>query len=121
MLDSKPQMLLLIVFIFFGFCVGMMFGIFSAINLVLRRKKYIQIPLDVFMIVLSTILYIIIINLFNWGQHRIYLCIGYLIGILLERKTIGKIFAKLYYKLYNLITNRMRMLSNSKLTKFLKR
>ncbi|MBE5735390.1 MAG: hypothetical protein E7361_02975 [Clostridiales bacterium] len=121
MLNTHPQWLLAIIFVIGGIVCGMTIGILQMIHILLGKRKWVQTIVDIICCIIATIIYIIVLNLFNWGEHRMYLLIAHIIGIFVERKTLGKLFAKLYYKLYNLIVNKMRKVSNSKLGAFLKR
>jgi len=121
MLIRQPQWLLSLIFVSFGIMSGLIIGIIYAINILTGNKKVLIILTDSIKIIAITIVYLIIINLFNYGEHRIYLIISYLCGIFVERKTLGKLFAKVYYKLYNLIIAKLEVLSKSKIGIILKR
>ncbi len=121
MLPTHPQWLLALIFGGIGIISGIAVGIINLILILLGRKKWVEVICDIISCILITTVYIIIINAFNWGQSRIYLLIFFLLGILLERKTLGKLFAKLYHKLYNLIVSKIKKISDSKIGAFLKR
>ncbi len=121
MLDTYPQWILALIFVGFGIFCGIIIGIMSAINILLGNKKIIRIIVDILNCLATTSLYLIIINLLNYGEHRLYLVLTFGIGIFIERKTLGKLFAKLYHKLYNLIVTKLEVLSKSKFGTILKR
>lgn len=98
----------------FGLIIGIFYGILNAITRV-KPNIYLQIPIDIIFCALSTITLIILINIINMGQFRMFLVAGYLIGFFLERITIGKLFAKGFKKLYNCLVNILRKFAQSRL------
>ena len=121
MLTSHPQWILAVLFLVIGFGCGFIIGILTLINIMLGKKKWIEIVCDILSCLSITITYIISINSLNWGQSRGYLVIFFVVGIIFERKTLGKLFAKLYHKLYNQTISKIKKISNSKIGEFLKR
>ncbi len=120
-MNTYNEFVLFIIFLSFGVILGIAFGIINMISILCNRNKYLQIALDIIDCLAFTALYIALVNVFNWGQIRLYLVLGYLIGIIAERKTVGKLFAKYYYKLYNWVKTRIKLMSDSKFGKFIKR
>jgi hypothetical protein len=97
-----------------GFLVALFYGI---INIFPRIKKClaIQIPIDVCFCIASFITFILMINLINMGEFRFFLLAGFVIGFLLERITLGKLFAKLFKMLYNNIAKLLKKFASSRL------
>ncbi len=121
MLKYYKQWQLALIFIAVGIACGIVFGIFTFIRIITGNKKFMQIITDALSTICIAIIYVIAINIFNWGVHRFFLILLMFVGILLERKTLGKLFAKLYNLLYNLVVSRIRVVSNSKLGRILRR
>ena len=112
---------LLLIFALFGIVFGFCIGIFSLLLLFLKNNKIVKIIFDSILFLLATILFITITNIFNLGQIRAYLAITFILSIFLERKIIGKLFANLYLRLYNLCKEKLNYFSKTKLGKILKK
>lgn len=103
--------------IFCGICVGLTYTIFF----LFKRNSICKIILDTLTTILIAYIFIIATNIFALGQIRGYLAIIYLLSFYLERKTIGKTFAKLYFRIYNLTKEKWKSFSNTKVGKILKK
>ena len=121
MMNTLPQTILFIIFLSIGFGSGAIIGFFSLINILFNHNKHLQIITDILSCIILSIIYIVLINLFNLGEHRIYLTIAYIIGIFIERKTFGKLFANLYNKLYNFIVQKLNIVARTKLGTMIRR
>lgn len=102
------------IFLVFGLLLGVFYEIINTTNYI---KKYliIQIIIDTIFSLASIITIMYLLNKFNKGQIRIFLIISYTIGFIIERITLGKLFAKGYKKLYNLVIRWNKALKQSKL------
>lgn len=78
----------------------MCYGILSAVNLPRKHLVFKNI-LEFILTVLGVVLFVILVLYVNLGEFRLFLLLGYIIGIYLERITLGKIFAKGYIWVYN--------------------
>jgi hypothetical protein len=96
-----------------GFLLGVFYGI---LNLVTSFKKRLtlQIIIDLIFSMTFFLSLIISINAVNMGQFRLFLLIGYICGFFIERITLGKLFAKGFKKVYNLLTIICKRFSQSK-------
>ena len=121
MLETHPQFVLFLFFWGFGFGCGILIGITNLIYTITDKKKLILIIFDIVSCLVSSIIYIIIINHFNWGEHRLYLLFSFVLGIFVERKSIGKLFANLYNKLYNFIVQKLNIASKTKFGTMIRR
>ena len=86
--------------------IGILIGIFYGIINIINRIKYIypiQIISDIIFSLVAVITLLILCNILNMGQIRLFLVIGYITGFIIERITLGKIFAKSYKYVYNKI------------------
>lgn len=121
MLQTYPQVILVLIFLSFGIIIGLILGLINFILIMFKNNKFLQIITDIISCLGVSILYIYLINNFNWGEHRFFLIVFYLTGLILERKTIGKLFAKFYYKLYTIIAMKINKLEKTKFGAFIKR
>lgn len=103
----------LCIMLFFGFLVGILYGILNIPNRIKKKLIY-QIFSDIIFSVIFSGAFIILINLLNNGELRTFLLAGYSLGLLIERITLGKIFAKGYKNVYTLIIKAIKYLGNSK-------
>ena len=97
----KSESILFFKFLLAGMAVGATMGILGFILLLFKKNKVIQFIADIITCLLFTFIFIFLINKLNMGKTRLYLLFAQLIGIFIEKITIGKVFAKLYKWLYN--------------------
>jgi len=103
---------------FIGFSVGIMYGILkNTINI--KKNIVIQTIIDTLITISAAIILIILINIINMGEIRLYLLISYFLGILIERITFGKLFAKGFKFVYTKIVSMAKIIANSKFGRFL--
>jgi hypothetical protein len=90
---------------------------YNIINIINKHKKniIIQIIIDIIFSILTTIVFIYFSNKLNQGEIRSFLTLGYCLGFLLEKISLGKLFAKGYKKLYNLVNKISKKFKKSKL------
>lgn len=111
------------IYIFLG---TLYFGLFSGISKdlclfilkLVKNNKIVNFILDVVFSLIATILFVICLNIVNFGEFRIYLLLTYIFGFILERKTLGYIVDFIFEKIYNLINKIIKKLIN---TNFFKR
>lgn len=103
----------LIMFIL-GILMGIIYGILNTTTSV-KKNIAIQIIADIIFCIITFLTFIISINIINWGEFRVFLLVGMIIGFGLERITLGKLFAKLFKKLYNYIVKLGKAFVKSKL------
>lgn len=104
----------LCIVLFFGFIIGIIYGLLN-IPTNIKKNLPLQIILDLIFSIIYTIIFLILINIINQGELRLFLFIGYLLGFILERITLGKLFAKGYKNMYNLIVKLIKKLYQSKI------
>lgn len=97
-----------------GFLIGIFYGILNIFTIV-KKNIILQIISDLIFTITSSIIFILSINIINMGQFRLFLIIGYILGAVLERVTLGKLFAICYKKVYTSLTNIKNKFVNSKL------
>lgn len=115
---TAVQIKLFAIFFAIGIAVGIVFGICKLIN-VFVRSKILQFVTDLMATLFGGIVYLILINKLNMGIMRLYLIVAFVLGIVLERLTLGKIFAKLYKKLYNVLEKLNTNFKQTKVGKFI--
>ena len=97
-----------------GFLMGIIYGFIN--NFFTIKKFYLlQILSDILIIVINFTVFFIAVISINYGQIRLFLILGYTIGTILERITLGKLFAKGYKKVYNLLVKLLKTFKDSKL------
>lgn len=104
------------------FGIGLLLGIiYGIINIPTHIKKNLplQIINDLSFCIITTSVFLIAINIINFGQFRAFLLLGYALGFLIERITIGKLFAKGYKIVYTNIVKLLKKFASSKLGKVL--
>lgn len=95
---------LFLLFLVVGAVVGVLWGLSNHIVYWVKHrttKKVLRFVFDVSIPIFTTIVVIAIANIHNFGQIRWFFILSLLLGMVFERKTIGKMFAKLNIKLYN--------------------
>lgn len=103
-----------IIFVLLGLLAGAAYGITQFIIFVVKNKLFTHIAEFCFACVLGGGLFLGI-NFYNFGVFRLYLLVCYLLGFYIERKTIGKLFAKLYALVYNYVVKLLKKFRHSAL------
>lgn len=101
-----------------GILIGILYGIIN-IPTKIRKVLALQIINDLIISTSACIIFIYAINVINLGQFRAFLLLGYILGILIERITLGKLFAKGYNFVYTNIVKMLKKFANSKFGKVL--
>jgi len=101
-----------------GFVLGIIYGLFN-ISSRIKSRYFLQIITDFLFVVIFSGTFFILINIINMGEIRLFLAIGYLFGFYIERITLGKLFAKGYIKMYNILRNLFRKIFYSKIGRFI--
>lgn len=109
-------------YIFFGtIYFGLLAGIFRDFTIfilnLLKKNKIVSIILDLIFSIGFSFLFIICLNVVNFGEFRIYLLLSYILGFILERKTLGFLVDFIFEKIYNFIVKIIKKLSNLKFFK----
>ncbi len=107
---------LFLVFLVIGFVVAILWELILFINNPIKNiiiKQIIEVP---FAIVFVFLFFAMLIN-FNYGEFRMFLLVAYIFGFVIERKTLGKLFAKLNYWLYNKFIKVKNYLKQTKIGK----
>lgn len=104
----------------FGVIMGAIWGVLNHIVAWLRfdiSKKIIRVIFDIAFPIIVTLGLIAIANIYNLGQIRWFFVLATLLGFAIERKSVGKLFAHLNTKLYNMTEKLRTKFLSSKLGK----
>ena len=113
------EYLITLIIFSFGLAAGALYGIFKLILIIFKNNKVAFNVLDfVFVLIFGAVLFFAL-NYYNMGQFRFYLFAFYVFGFILERVTLGKLFAKLYVMMYNNIIKLCRLFKTSKAGKII--
>ena len=107
------QMRELCIILFFGFIMGILYEIINLPNSI-KKVLIIQIIIDIIACSILTAAFVLIVNVLNQGEMRLFLLIGYLLGFIIERITLRKLFAKFFKYVYTFIVKGLKSLYNSK-------
>lgn len=97
-----------------GVILGIIYGLLnfhSKIKLVFA----LQIISDLIFSLIAFGIFTLAINKINYGEIRLFLFSGYILGFIIERRTLGKLFAKGYKRVYTNLVKTYTKFSNSKL------
>jgi len=115
--ETLKQSFLFLGSLYFGLILGIIKEIFLFLLKILKDNKNIRFIFDFLFLIISAILFIICLNLINYGEFRLFLLAIFILGYLIERKSIGYLLDFLFQKIYNLIVNFINKLKNTKLFK----
>lgn len=116
-MDALSQYKLFMIFFAYGLLIGLIIGLLVLINTFTKNNKYFRFATDLGATLLAGYLFLVITSNYNMGQIRWFLVFAFVLGIYLERISFGKIFAKLYKLLYNVLSKWKLKFANSKLGK----
>ena len=102
----------------FGAVIGVIYGILNIPNFI-KQRIWTQIIADLIFSTVAFITFLLLINFINLGEIRAFLVIGYIFGFIIERITLGKLFAKGYKNVYNYIVKILQHIKKSKFGRFI--
>ena len=108
------QAKLFLMFLLFGAILGAIWGLLNFAKLTFKNNVVIKHILDVPYAALFVLGFFAMLIQNNYGEFRLYLLAAWCFGTYLERKTIGKLFAKVYFWLYNKLRNACLKLKQTK-------
>lgn len=106
------------IMVFFGFVLGIIYGLLNILSTI-KRQLFIQIVSDISFSIVSIIIFIFSINKINMGEIRLFLIIGYISGFIIERISLGKLFAKGYKRVYTIIVKLLKAFYRSRFGRFI--
>ena len=99
--ESLNQPLNFLLIFLIGLGSGLIFDIFKYLTFLCNKNSIIEKIFDCISIVLCGIIFFFACLTLNFGEFRFYLFLGYILGILLERFTLGIFIAKIASCCYN--------------------
>jgi hypothetical protein len=96
---TQPAVFFIILVI--GIACGIIFDLRSYIVFLCANNKVVTIILDILSVLLSSIIFYLCVLGLNFGEFRFYIVLSFLLGILLERFTLGLFVAKISSWCYN--------------------
>lgn len=100
---------------------GLICGLFKDFNIfilkILKSNKIANIILDILFSTIFALLFILCLNIVNFGEFRIYILLSYIFGYAIERKTLGFLVDFILKKIYNFFRKIFICFSKSKLIK----
>lgn len=95
---------------------GIICGLVYEITHLFKFKKYILCVLqDLFFMLIFSVIYIICVHILCFGEFRFYTIFAFIVGFLIERKSIGKIVALFLNMIYNICVKFLTKLKQTKL------
>ncbi len=87
--------------LFCGIVAGIVLEVFNLIESSLKKIKLLQILINALASFAVAVILFLAVNMFNYGEYRLYLLIAFVLGIVLERLTVGQIVANISFFMYN--------------------
>lgn len=103
--------------LYFGILCGIFLTAKNGADKLFKNKKAIVIVTDILFFVVAAILFLTCINLFNFGEFRLFELLGFALGIVLEQISVNKIVEKAFKMLYTLFAKMFAKLKNTKIFK----
>ena len=103
--------------IYFGLLLGIIKNVINLIIKVFKNNKIITFILDLLFMLILGFLFIICINVINFGEFRVYLLVGFISGFILEIKTLGFLVDFVLKKIYTFIKFLVKKLLKFKIIK----
>ena len=99
--ESLNQPLNFLFIFLIGIGSGLIFDVSSYFTFLCNKNRIMQKIFDFISVILCGIVFFFACLTLNFGEFRFYLLLGYLLGILLERFTLGIFIAKIASCCYN--------------------
>ena len=112
-------MKLALIYTALGILCGIMVGISRHIVFIFKNNSIMRILCDFITTLSIWCVFSYLNHLFFYGEIKLYLSVFFAIGIWAERKTFGKIFAKLFLMLYNWVIKGLIRFKSTTLGKFI--
>ena len=104
------------------FTAGLILGTISILiklSFLIKKNNLLFIICDISFAIISFFLFWTLVNIINLGEFRLYFLLSYIIGFVIQKITLRKLFAKIIQKVYTLSINVIKTLKDSKLGRFL--
>ena len=100
-----------------GVGLGITYGVLGFIKIIVKHNYIVTNIINlIYSLGCGMVVLLVTINL-NFGEFRAFVICGVVLGIIIERKTLGKIFAKIFLLMYNKFSKCIIALKNTKVVK----
>lgn len=89
--------------LYFGLIAGILKEVSVFVINLFKKNKIITFIIDLIYMLVFSLLFILCINIVNYGEFRVYLLLGYILGYILERKSLGFLVDFIIKKIYTFI------------------
>ncbi len=117
--NSVNQLKVFALLCLIGFIVGLIFEIFFIARMIFKNKKITNFVFDFCFVVLFALVFFYFVNILNFGVVRLYTICAYVLGFVIEQSTIKNLVAKIFYKIYNGISNMWTKFKTTKMFKII--
>lgn len=108
---------MIIKYILGGMFCGAIYGLLNAVVFVFKKHVVVRIICDLIFSAILGIVFLYLTMVLNLGQFRLYLIATFLLSVIIEQKTLGKLFAKLGLMVYNWVCKILNGFRKTKLGK----
>lgn len=100
-----------------GIICGGLYGVLNGIVFVFKKSFIVRIICDLIFSAVVGIVFLYLTMMLNLGEFRLYSVIIFLLSLIIEQKTLGKLFAKLGLMVYNWVCKILYRFHKTKLGK----
>jgi len=115
--ETLKQSYLFLGSLYFGLISGIIKEIFIFFINLFNKNKIIKFILDLIYMIILSLIFILCLNIVNYGEFRIYLLISFILGYFIERKSLGFLVDFIIKKLYNFINLLVKKINKLKIFK----
>ena len=109
--ETLNQPLIFLIIFCAGFVSGLVFDASKYLTFLFNNNKIFQKIFDVVAVAFCGFVFFVCLLYLNFGEFRFYILLGFVLGILIERFSLGLIVAKICAVCYNAFRNLMTKLS----------
>lgn len=102
--ESISQPLNFLYILLIGFASGLIFDFFKYLNFLCNKNTITEKIFDFLSVAICGVVFFLAELHLNYGEFRFYLLFGFIVGILLERFSLGLFIAKICSYCYNKLT-----------------
>jgi len=102
-----------------GLLCGVVYGLLKGMVYIFKKNFVAQLLADFLFSAFLGLTFIFITTVCNSGQFRLYLGGAFVASFFIERKTLGKLFAKLGLMVYNYLSNKVTTFKSTKVGRVL--
>lgn len=117
--ETLKQSIIALTAIYFGILGGVLYEL-KAIIAKPFKTKAINIVLDVVFCFLLSLIFLFTVHFTNYGEIRLFILLSFFLGFMLQRISIARVLAKVFYFLYNVFARLIKKVKLPKILKFAK-